>query len=229
MTLNEAKKRTDYIYSCCKATRYINGIRNNNIRILKANDKPISDCASLQIGCYKITLNMAIYEQFDCVKNAKRPVLFYEIFQKPYSDSDNWKPHFQFGPCEIDWNSKDWMKQLETDLFNTLNAFLQVNNLDYDKSDESKKVYMVYTIYQYDGYDDAEIYADATSAAEAADQLLSEFLNNGYTIDPEYGDENFSFADNPRESKFIRLNSSSGDVEITMEEKKLKGYEKKLK
>ena len=108
-----------------------------------------------------------------------------------------------------------------------MNAFLQVNNLDYDKSDESKKVYMVYTIYQYDGYDDAEIYADATSAAEAADQLLSEFLNNGYTINPEYGDENFSFAGNPRESKFIRLNSSSGDVEITMEEKKLKGYERK--
>ena len=43
-------------------------------------------------------------------------------------------------------------------------------------------VYLVYVIYQYDGYDNTEVYGTREKAIDAADQLLFEFRVLGIII-----------------------------------------------
>lgn len=82
------------------------------------------------------------------------------------------------------------------------------------------KVYLVYVIYQYDGYDNAEVYSTRDKAIDAADQLLFEFQQDGYEINSDYADEDTSFEDFIDGSlMYIRLGNEDGDVEITLEEK----------
>lgn len=82
------------------------------------------------------------------------------------------------------------------------------------------KVYLVYVIYQYDGYDNTEVYGTRDKAIDAADQLLFEFQQDGYEINPDYADKDTSFEDFIDGSLMcIRLGNKDGDVEITLEEK----------
>ena len=82
------------------------------------------------------------------------------------------------------------------------------------------KVYMVYVIYEYDGYDNTEIYSTREKAVDAADQLLFEFQQDGYKINPDYADEDATFATCVDDTLVcIRLGNEKGDVEITIEEK----------
>ena len=81
-------------------------------------------------------------------------------------------------------------------------------------------VYLVYVIYQYDGYDNTEVYETREKAVEAADQLLFEFQQDGYKINPDYADENATFSDCiDADLICIRLGKDNGDVEITVEKK----------
>lgn len=81
-------------------------------------------------------------------------------------------------------------------------------------------VYLVYVIYQYDGYDNTEVYETKEKAIEAANQLLFEFQQDGYEINLDYVDKDATFSDYIDDDLiFIRLSKDDGDVEVTVEKK----------
>lgn len=88
------------------------------------------------------------------------------------------------------------------------------------------EVYLVYVIYEYDGYDGATVYSTKEKAIDAADQLLFEFQQDGFKINTDYADEEDTFSTCFSELVndgyvYIRLGNSSGDVEIVVERKQV--------
>ena len=66
------------------------------------------------------------------------------------------------------------------------------------------------------------MYSTREKALDAADQLLLKFQHDGYKINPDYADENATFSENSNEDLIrIGLSDSDGDVEITVEKKKV--------
>ena len=81
-------------------------------------------------------------------------------------------------------------------------------------------VYLVYVIYQYEGYGDTEVYGTREKAIDAADQLLFEFQQDGYEINPEYADKDATFSDCIDDDLIcIRLSKDNGYVDVTVEKK----------
>ena len=80
-----------------------------------------------------------------------------------------------------------------------------------------KEVWLVYVIYQYDGYEDTEVYSTKERACDAADQLVFEFKEDGYAIADGFDDVNF-VKDMTGDCDYIRLDKN-GEVEITVEKK----------
>ena len=81
-------------------------------------------------------------------------------------------------------------------------------------------VYLVYVIYQYDGYDNTEVYRTREKAIDAADQLLFEFQQDGYEVNPDYVDKDTTFSDCIDDDLIcIRLSKYNGDVDVTVEKK----------
>ena len=84
-----------------------------------------------------------------------------------------------------------------------------------------KEVWLVYVVYQYDGYDDTEVYITKEKACDAADQLVFEFKEDGYTIADGYDDIVFS-EDMLGDCAYTRLGDKYGEVEITVEKKRVR-------
>lgn len=80
-----------------------------------------------------------------------------------------------------------------------------------------KEVWLVYVIYQYDGYGDTEVYSTKEKACEAADQLVLEFKEDGYVVAEEFYDMAFT-EDMMGDCDYVRLDKD-GEVEITVEKK----------
>jgi hypothetical protein len=80
-----------------------------------------------------------------------------------------------------------------------------------------QEVWLVYVIY-HDGYNGTEVYSTKEKACGAADQLVFEFQQDGYTIADGYDDIVFS-KDMINDVDFIRLVDKHGEVEITVEKK----------
>ena len=81
-----------------------------------------------------------------------------------------------------------------------------------------QEVWLVYVVYQYDGYDGAEVYSTKEKACDAADQLVFEFKEGGYVIADGYDDIVFS-EDMTDDLDYITLENRDGEVEITVEKK----------
>lgn len=81
-----------------------------------------------------------------------------------------------------------------------------------------KEVWLVRVVYQYDGYDDTEVYSTKEKACEAADQLLFEFKEDGYQIGDGFYDDPF-MADMFDDMGYVILENHNGEVEITVEKK----------
>lgn len=84
-----------------------------------------------------------------------------------------------------------------------------------------KEVWLVYVIYQFDGYGDTEVYSSKEKAIDAADQLIFEFENDGYKVTREFEKVTFEevFHSDNRDVMYIRLTNGNGEVEITVEKK----------
>ena len=80
-----------------------------------------------------------------------------------------------------------------------------------------KEVWIVYVIYQYDGYGDTEVYETKERACDAADQLVFEFKEDGYVITDGFDDVDFA-THMTGDCDYIRLDKN-GEVEITVEKK----------
>ena len=81
-----------------------------------------------------------------------------------------------------------------------------------------QEVWLVYVVYQYDGYDNTEVYSTKEKACEAADQLVFEFEQDGYVTADGYGDVVFS-DDMTGDLDYTVLENKYGEVEITVEKK----------
>lgn len=81
-----------------------------------------------------------------------------------------------------------------------------------------KEVWLVYIVYQYDGYYDTAVYSTKEKAYNAADKLVREYKDTGYSIANGYDDVIFS-RDIHGEFGFIRLADKYGGVEISVEKK----------
>lgn len=81
------------------------------------------------------------------------------------------------------------------------------------------EVWLVYVIYQFDGYDNTEVYSTREKAIDAADQLIKEFKEIGYKVTDDFEDVTFEEADNGSDVMYIRLTDGDGEVEITVEKK----------
>lgn len=78
-----------------------------------------------------------------------------------------------------------------------------------------QEVWLVYVVYQYDGYDGAEVYSTKEKACEAADQLVFEFKEDGYAIAD--GFEDILFSENMDSNcEYTVLENHDGEVEITV-------------
>lgn len=84
------------------------------------------------------------------------------------------------------------------------------------------EVWLVYVIYQYDGYDNTEVYSTREKAINAADQLIKEFKENNYKVTDDFEDVTFGEAillGIDSDVMYIRLADWGGEVEITVEKK----------
>lgn len=81
-----------------------------------------------------------------------------------------------------------------------------------------KEVWLVRVVYQYDGYDNTEVYSIKGKACEAANQLVFEFEEDGYVQLDTYDDVEFS-EDTMGDFCYTRLGNLSGEVEIAIEKK----------
>ena len=79
-------------------------------------------------------------------------------------------------------------------------------------------VWLVRVVYQYDGYDDTEVYSTKEKACEAADQLMLKFKEQGYQIGDGFYDVVFS-EDMDGNMEYVILEDTNGQVEITVEKK----------
>lgn len=80
-------------------------------------------------------------------------------------------------------------------------------------------VYLVYTIYQYDGLDKIEVYDSESKAVEAANRIVDTFLEKDYGFADGY--EDFSSFDSEMidNSSSVTLGNESGEVRIEVEKK----------
>ena len=81
-----------------------------------------------------------------------------------------------------------------------------------------QEVWLVRVVYQYDGYDDTEVYSTKEKACEAADQLVFEFKEDGYQIADGFYDDAFA-EDMFDDMEYVILENKNGQVDITVEKK----------
>ena len=81
-----------------------------------------------------------------------------------------------------------------------------------------ENVYLVYVISQHEGYCDTEVYKTSETACDAAEQLVFEYEQNGYTIMPNYTNINFA-RDIISGCCSIRVENENDEVEIVVEKK----------
>lgn len=81
-----------------------------------------------------------------------------------------------------------------------------------------QEVWLVRVVYQYDGYDDTEVYNTKEKACGAADRLTFKFKQNGYQIGDGFYDVVFA-EDMDGDMEYVILENPNGQVEITVEKK----------
>jgi hypothetical protein len=81
-----------------------------------------------------------------------------------------------------------------------------------------ENVYLVYVISQHEGYCDTEVYKTSETACDAAEQLVFEYEQDGYTIMPNYTNINFA-RDIISGCCSIRVENENDEVEIIVEKK----------
>lgn len=80
------------------------------------------------------------------------------------------------------------------------------------------KVWLVYVVYQYDGYYDIAVYSTKDKACDAADKLVHELRDAGYSTVDWCDSAIFSRDTNERSQCMVLANNYEG-VEISVEMK----------
>ena len=151
MTFEEAKKRSDYRFGIYELEWLIPEIRNGKFNNWDDNCDGVdgrfyNGTAVLEIGWIDIEVNITsdckeedgsyinkVYvSYFSCVKGKT------DIFETGWCDV-GYLDCFGYD-VEVDWSSKDWMDQLERDMFDKLVAFcekydVKIDEPNFDNSD----------------------------------------------------------------------------------------------
>jgi hypothetical protein len=81
-----------------------------------------------------------------------------------------------------------------------------------------QEVWLVYVIYQYDGYDNTDVYDSKKKACEAADDLVFDFKQDGYELGD--GCEDILFSRDMEDNWCCQiLENKYGEVKICVEKK----------
>lgn len=80
-------------------------------------------------------------------------------------------------------------------------------------------VYLVYTIYQYDGLGEIEVYDSKSKAVEAANRIVETFLENDYGLADGYEDFSSFGSEMIDNSSSVTLGNENGEVRIEVEKK----------
>lgn len=132
ITFEEAKQRSDYKFILNGIENLIEDIRNNRMKDLYENGDGHIGTAILEIGYIDIEVNIYTYAQ--CVIGAdpydQKPLIEYFVCIKRGESKDDWESdgYLDYDP-NVDWMADNWKEQLEKDMFEALNEY--VNNTAY--------------------------------------------------------------------------------------------------
>lgn len=135
MTFEEAKQRKDYKFLLNGIERSIEDIRNNYMKDMLENGEPERGCAVLEIGYADVEVNIFTREQcmFDTPKGDKTPVIDYFTCLKRRENNDDWESdRYLDRKPNVDWHAADWKEQLERDMFEALNRYVEDNGYSFD-------------------------------------------------------------------------------------------------
>ena len=135
MTFEETKQRKDYKFLLNGIERSIEDIRNNYMKDMLENGEPERGCAVLEIGYADVEVNIFTREQcmFDTPKGDKAPVIDYFTCLKRRENNDDWESdRYLDRKPNVDWHAADWKEQLERDMFEALNRYVEDNGYSFD-------------------------------------------------------------------------------------------------
>lgn len=132
LTFEEAKQRSDYKFILNGIENLIEDIRNNCMKGLYEDGDGYMGVAVLEIGYIDIEVNIYTYAQ--CAIGAdpcdQRPLINYFVCIKRGESKADWESdgYLEYEP-KVNWKANNWKEQLEKDMFEALNEY--VNNTDY--------------------------------------------------------------------------------------------------
>lgn len=127
---DEAKQRKDYCFSLNEMWAVIDGLRNNRMENMEENGDPYRGCAALEVGYVAIELNVYTEEQCGNTAGGKKPRISYYVCVK---NQKEWRSDTCLDvPVNVDWNSDNWVRQLEEDMFCALNDYVSKKRYSYD-------------------------------------------------------------------------------------------------
>lgn len=147
MTFEEARKRPDYQFKNQLAFLR-KQIVAGNLEAMDADSDPIIGAAVLEIGFVDIELNLAVRAMFDDADHGdKTPVPEYFCCIKFGLNDSEWDcdghipdetNHAEQAQVKVDWTADDWEDQLERDMFETLNWYVELKGYSYDSPNDLK-------------------------------------------------------------------------------------------
>lgn len=119
---DEMRQRDDYFFSLNEMRNVIDGLRNNWMENMDESGDPYRGCATLHVGHIDIELNVYTEEQCGNTAGGKKPRISYYVCVK---NQEEWRSDTCLDvPVNVDWNSDNWARQLEEDMFCALNDYV---------------------------------------------------------------------------------------------------------
>ena len=135
MTFEEAKRRDDYRFRLNGIENLIDNIRNNCMEGLYPENEPYLSEAVLEIGYMDVEVN--IYAYCQCSEKAdpddQRPAIDYFTCIKTGDSDYAWDlGEYLNRDVRVNWNADDWVEQLERDMFEALDEYVDMKGYSYD-------------------------------------------------------------------------------------------------
>lgn len=142
MTFEEAKQRNDYKYMLNGIEDCIEKIRNNWMEDMYEDGEPQRDIAVLRIGYVDVEVNLFTEEQitrYDDQIGNKTPVIDYFVCIKYGENDDEWESdNYLDYQLKVNWNADDWVAQLERDMFEALDEYVNKKGYSYDHANVTR-------------------------------------------------------------------------------------------
>lgn len=140
ITLEEAKRRDDYVFSAAELEPIVPELRKNWLESFSENGDPLRGCAVLEIGFIDVEVNIYSKEQ-EGKSGDKTPDIGYFCCIRTSNDDASWvsDDYIDYKPS-VDWNSDDWKEQLEQDMFKALSMYAKKRCYNFNKPNSLKPV-----------------------------------------------------------------------------------------